>query len=132
MWWKRYIQNRENLRLIRFFTVGALNTVVGFGTIFLLMYVGMSVVVSNFIGYIIGITVSFFLNKKFTFRSNTNPLKEIPKFLLSLFISYLLNLMVVLTCVEILAINPYLSQILGGVAYTLSGYVLMRNFVFKE
>lgn len=125
------LSKKEIYRIIRFATAGVINTITGFGTIFVLMYHGVSPVVSNILGYIVGITLSFFLNSLYTFNSRPNILRQMPKFLLSVFVSYLLNFLCLVFFIYTLKVDKYISQIFAGAVYTVSGYVLMRNFVFR-
>lgn len=54
-------------KLIKYPLVGILNTIIGFGIIFGLMFTGVSPEISNLSGYSIGIVISYILNKIFTF-----------------------------------------------------------------
>ncbi|MEM3886806.1 MAG: GtrA family protein [Candidatus Methanomethylicia archaeon] len=115
----------------KYLLVGLMNTIVGYGIIFSLMYIGVSPEVSNIIGYAIGITVSYVLNKIYTFKSKAHPKKEFPKFIASLLAAYGLNFVTLIICVRILHINAYVSQIISGAVYTLSGFLFVKYFAFK-
>ena len=110
--------------------IGLINSSIGYIIIFYLTYINIIAEISNFLGYFIGIFISYFINKRYNFKSNRTHKKELPKFLLSMFISYLINLLILIICYRILSWNVYASQLLAGVAYTLSGYVLSKYFVF--
>jgi putative flippase GtrA len=116
----------------RYLLVGIINTIVGYGIIFSLMFIGISPEISNIIGYAIGIMVSYTLNKVYTFQSKAHPKKEFPKFVLSLLTSYGLNFLTLVLCIHILKINPYISQIISGAVYTLSGFVFLKYFAFRS
>ncbi len=96
------------------------------------MYVGESPEISNIIGYAIGICLSYVLNKRYTFKSNTHPKKEFPKFVASMLSSYALNFLTLLLCIRIININPYLSQIISGGVYTISGFIFAKYFAFRK
>ena len=56
-------------RLGRFLTVGALNTLVGLGVIFLSMSAfGFGLASANALGYAVGVALSFHLNRRWTFE----------------------------------------------------------------
>ncbi|MEJ5299411.1 MAG: GtrA family protein [Thermodesulforhabdaceae bacterium] len=116
----------------KYLIVGFLITLIGYSIIFLLMYIGVSPETSNIIGYAVGITVSYILNKVYTFKSKAHPKKEFPKFLFSLLISYGLNLLTLILCVRTLYINMYISQVISGTVYTLSGFFLAEYFAFRR
>ena len=117
---------------LKYLLVGIINTIVGYGIIFFLMFVGVSPEISNIVGYAVGISVSYVLNKIYTFQSKAHPKKEFPKFVLSLLASYTLNFLTLVLCIHILKINPYISQIISGAVYTLSGFVFLKYFAFRS
>lgn len=117
-------------KLVKYLCVGILNTIVGFGIIFLLMFFGVNPEISNLIGYAIGIIFSYVMNKFFTFESKNRSKKEFIKFILAMLTAYILNFITLKICLG-LSINPYFSQIISGGVYTVSGYLLSRFWVFK-
>lgn len=117
-------------KLVKYICVGILNTIVGFGIIFLLMFFGVNPEISNLICYSIGIIFSYVMNKFFTFESKNRSKKEFIKFILTMLTAYILNFITLKICLG-LSINPYFSQIISGGVYTVSGYLLSRFWVFK-
>jgi Predicted membrane protein len=120
------------MQILKYLLVGTINTIVGYGIIFFLMFVGVSPEISNIVGYTVGISVSYVLNKIYTFQSKANPKKEFPKFVLSLLASYTLNFLTLVLCIHIFKINPYISQIISGAVYTISGFVFLKYFAFRS
>lgn len=121
------------MTLIRYLLVGVFNTLVGLGTIYLAMYfLHMDIVYSNALGYMVGIVVSFFLNKKWTFKNQDHVVYSFLRYLLVLLIAYGVNLATVLFAYTHFDLNPYLSQALGTIPYTLIGFLGGRYFAFPE
>ena len=118
------------LKLIKYLFVGVINTIFGYTVILILMFIGIIPEISNFVGYLLGVGLSYFLNKKFTFKSNIDNKQGIIKFYLSMLIAYILNLFVLIVTYRIFNINPYISQIFAGIVYTLIGFLLSNFFVF--
>lgn len=116
---------------VRYLFVGLFNTLFGFGIIFILMYYGVLAEIANLIGYFFGILLSYLLNKYFTFRSKNSHKNEFYKFIIAMGIAYLINLCALSISYRILHIDKYLSQIIAGICYTISGYLLNRFFTFK-
>ena len=119
--------------LIQFLTfnlVGIVNTLFGFSIIFTLMFLGVSAVASNFIGYFFGAILSYTLNKKYTFKSDTKDKTEALKFFGVLLISYCINLLTLQWLLTFL--NPYTAQLISAIVYTLSSFSLAKLFVFSE
>ena len=119
-----------DISLLKYLCVGIVNSILGYAIIFILIYVGVIAEISNFLGYFIAIFVSFYLNKYFTFNDEVKNKLQILKFMFSMVISYILNLIVMSFSYRILEINVYISQILGGFVYTFTGYLLSKNWVF--
>lgn len=112
--------------------IGILNNVIGFGLIFLLMYMGLYPEISNTIGYLVGFLISFYLNKKFNFKSNGQIKDELSKFGVSMLVAYLVNLGVLIFLVRLLDVNKYVSQIVAGGFYVLVGYTMSKSWVFRR
>ncbi len=110
--------------------VGIANTLVGFSIVFSLMFLGLSAIKSNAIGYFLGAILSYYLNKKYTFKSTIDNKMQIIKFFSVLFFAYILNL---LTLQWLLGFsNPYFAQFISAVVYTLSSFTLAKFIVFKD
>lgn len=110
--------------------VGIVNTLFGFSLIFTLMFLGISAVVANAIGYFFGAILSYYLNKKYTFKSKDNSHREAIKFFMVLGVSYLLNFLTLQWLLE--SINHYYAQLVSAIVYTLSSFILAKFFVFKD
>jgi len=118
--------------LLRFATVGVLNTVLGYAVIFLCMYVlGQGAVTSNVIGYAVGLLVSFVLNRTFTFRSTSAALPEALRFLVIFILAYLANLGVLIVLTRQLHVHEGVSQVLAGAVYFVLSFALSKYYVFK-
>lgn len=122
----------DNNEPLRYILVGGFNTLIGYTIIASLFYVGFFPELSNFIGYFIVIFISYFLNKKYTFRSEDSHKKNLPRFISSMLIAYLFNLLTFEIFYRVLSVNIYLSQIYAVVVYTLIGYFLSKKWVFKK
>jgi putative flippase GtrA len=65
----------------RYLLVGLLNTGLGYAIIFGCMYgLGLSPVLSNALGYGLGMSISYFLNRSFTFRAKHTDKTTVAKF----------------------------------------------------
>ena len=111
--------------------MGIVNTLFGFSLIFTLMFFGVSATLSNGIGYFFGAILSYYLNRKYTFKSTSNSRQEAIKFFTVLAIAYLLNY---LTLQLLLGMdqNPYPAQLISAIVYTLSSFILAKFFVFEK
>lgn len=117
---------------VRYALVGLVNTMVGLGVIYFAMYfLEFSDVRANALGYLVGVIVSFLLNRQWTFR-DTGPIgPALARFLAVLLVAYCANLGSVLALVELAAVNRYLAQAAGVLPYVVVGYLGSRYFAFR-
>lgn len=120
-------------QLSRFLTVGVFNSVLGWASIFGSMYfLGMSPEASNVLGYSIGLSSSFVLNRSFTFRSSGRPGGELVRFLGVFLLAFGANLIALFVLVRVFLVHEAVSQVLAAVVYVISSYMLNRNYVFQQ
>jgi putative flippase GtrA len=119
----------ESTYLGRHVGSGALNTLVGFAIIFILMWLGVSPYISNVAGYAVGFIFGFLLSKKFVFRSNGHYVTESIRYLIAFLISFLCNLLILHFLLT--NFNAVASQVLAAAGYTVIMYILARMYVFK-
>lgn len=116
---------------LRYILVGVLNTAVGFGVIFALLFLGVLPELANLAGYALGVIVSFALNKRFTFQSSGRFSGEFARFLAAMGVAYAANLASFMLCYRVFGLDKYLSTLVGGGVYTIVGYLLSRFFAFR-
>lgn len=117
---------------MRFVSVGALVSAFGYGVIFVLMYgFGVSPVASNVAGYALGLGVSYFMHRTFTFRSERSHGGGLILFMVSFAVSYSMNLLALILFLH-LGVEQGVSQILAGVIYVATSYILNRTIVFPN
>lgn len=117
----------------RFVLVGIVNSALGYAVIFgLMLGAGWSPEASNITGYAVGLVVSYLLNRSFTFRSRAKPVGEAGRFLIVFGIAFGLNFLVLTVCVRLLAVPGWIAQIVAGVVYVGTSYLLNRHFVFAR
>ncbi len=115
--------------LIIYLLIGCINTCIGFGFILLFIYLKIPPELSNFLGYLIGISCSYLLNHFFNFK--TKPKHTFFKFIISMLIAYLINLFVLILLFRIWGLNVYVAQIFAAISYTIAGFLLSKFFVWR-
>ena len=121
------------IQFLRFITVGILNTVLGYTIIFALMYLmGFNPEISNLIGYAVALIVSYFLNRKYTFKSTQKRNAEAAKFIVDFLIAYAINFLVLIILFRFFHMNAALSQMFAGICYVSVSYALNKFYVFKR
>ena len=117
---------------IRFLFVGCLNTIVGYGTYALLVYINVNYLIANTISTIVGVIHSYIWNRNFTFKSNNKVGKELIKFITVYIISYIIGLINLYVIVNIFDINKYIAGIINIVITTIVSWFGHKYFSFRR
>lgn len=117
---------------IRFLLVGILNTVFGYGIYALFCYLEYTPSLAITIATILGTVHSFLWNKFYTFKSKEKSILEIIKFIAVYFISYLINLAIVLYFSRYHNMDKYIIGLASIFVSTIVSYVGHNKFSFKS
>jgi putative flippase GtrA len=116
----------------RFVMVGVLNTLLGYAVIFSCMYLaGLSAVASNMAGYLVGLTISYALNRSFTFKSTSTSKLEVARFLFVFAAAYLANLGVLVMLIRYAGVHEGVAQVLAGAVYVVTSFLMNKYYVFR-
>tara|TARA_Y100001968_G_scaffold161221_1_gene147460 strand:+ start:277 stop:651 length:375 start_codon:yes stop_codon:yes gene_type:complete len=118
--------------LARYASAGFINTLAGYTTIlFFQNILNLNPQLSNLLGYICGLFVSFILNKVLVFkRKNGNKLIFFIKFLQAFIFCYLINLKS-LNWLLRNDIEPSVSQAIAMISYSIFFYFICKYYVFN-
>lgn len=117
---------------LRFFLVGLINTAIGLGCIYVLLYFTKAgPFIANGIGYAIGLSVSFMLNRSWTFDHKGDFKQVFLRYLTVVAVAYLCNFAVVYHVIHYFQCNPYLAQPIGIVVYSGITFIGAKLFVFR-
>lgn len=124
--------------MIKFVLVGAVNTLVGCGVMFLLYNLAnCSYWLSSAANYVVGGVVSFFLNKYFTFQNHERSWKQVVKFIAIVAVCYLLAYGAAKPAVmwllsgQTVKVQENVAMVVGMGLYTVLNYFGQRFFAFK-
>jgi putative flippase GtrA len=115
----------------RFAVVGMLNTVAGLAAIFAARALGLGEVPANATGYAVGLTLSFILNRRWTFRHRGPVLALAFRFAVVTLAAWLLNLAVLLGLLR-LGVSAVLAQGGAVLSYTVVSYLGFRWWAFAN
>ncbi len=123
---------------IKFLAVGVLNTLFGAAVMFVAYNLfGLSYWLSSAANYILGSTLSFFLNKHFTFRHEGRSISVVLKYILNILVCYLVAHGIAKPlAARILAgsaqnVQENTAMLAGMVIFTLMNYFGQRYFAFR-
>ena len=125
---------------IIFCSIGILNTVVDISLYLLLRSSGMTVLVANIISTSVALCISYFLNRKYTFRSTTNPRSNVVPFLLvtltglwvlqPILIYFSLNLLEQLSIQSSTQLD-LVAKLIATIFTLVWNYILYKKIVFR-
>jgi putative flippase GtrA len=118
-------------RMLRFGAVGLLNTALGYTIILAGLALGLGDILANMAGYSAGLTLGFFLNRKWTFRGagGFRP-GTLPRYALTFLVAYGANLTIVITAMSVGIVEDPFVHLAGNCLYSLVFYVGSARFVF--
>jgi putative flippase GtrA len=122
--------------LARFSLVGVANTVIGLGVVTILdLGFHLPPSLANAVGYVVGISFSFFLTRSLVFQSSRGAASTAWKYGLAMACAFCINQLVLLAMGHLLDARPIshlIAQITAMTSYTLTNFLLCRYWVFAE
>lgn len=116
---------------MRFAATGGLNTAIGFGVIVALLHAGANDFIANAAGYSVGLTISFLVNRRWTFaQKQTVSGNEILLFLAAFAISYAANLAVLIGARSMGLEGNWAVHLAGVMTYSLCFFALSKTVIY--
>ena len=126
--WEKF----NNSHLSKFIFVGGLNTLVGYGTFALFLFLGVHYIIASAISTVAGVTNSYFWNKYFTFRAPGKSYKEMFKFISVYGVQYAIGVSGLIFFVEVLNLHPLIGQAIVLVIGTIISFFGHKHWTFKK
>lgn len=122
---------------VSFLLVGGINTLIGFGiytllTVWVFHDLKFGYLISLVISYAVGITVGYFLYRRFVYKVNGKIFSDFVKFTSVYLFSITLNLILLPAFVQLTPIGPVLAQAMVLVITTLVSYFGHGYFSFRR
>lgn len=127
-----FIRERFPRILSKFFIVGILNTIVGYGLFDILIFWKTNYILALTVSHIFATTHSYVWNRLFTFKSKATLKGEFAKFVFSYFLIYALNFILLYIFVGLFNKNIYLCQFVILVIVTAVSFGLQKYWTFKN
>jgi putative flippase GtrA len=120
-------------QLIRYGFVGVLsNVAVYFIYLLFTTYLGVEPKIAMTLVYVIGATLGFFGNRKWTFAHRGNTTSAVFRYVMAHFFGYLLNYLILLTFVDRLGYAHQLVQAVAIVVVAGFLFIEFKYFVFRK
>lgn len=120
--------------IFSFLTVGAVTALIHFSVFAgLLNIFHFDYRVAITLAYFLAVTFHFNANRYFTFKNTDETIgQQLPRYAVMVFINYLITLLTISTGIEMLGFSPYTSNMLAIGMTLISGYLLLRFWVFLK
>lgn len=116
---------------LRFLCVGLANTAVGYSVILLGLWFGAGDYAANAAGYMVGLTLSYQLNRRWTFAATSSASKsQAVRFGIAVLTAYGVNVGVLYLARSFGYVDSMVGQAAAQVAYSVTFFVLARFLVF--
>ncbi len=124
----------EIKRFLRFSVIGAATAAIYFLILaFHLEVLRLSYTLSISITYVVSVVFHFIANRLFTFEAEkTSVLIQLPKYLILLFVNYLLTILIVRFVVDKVGLTPYYGVLLSVPIIMVVGYSLSKFWIYKQ
>ena len=135
---KKLFSRFFNATFIRFLIVGVINTLVGTAVMFALYNLAKcGYWFSSAMNYVVGSVVSYFLNKRFTFRQRSADWKTMLRFAVNIVVCYLVAYRAARPLARLAlsgaseTVRDNVAMLFGMVIFVLLNYFGQRFFVFR-
>ena len=118
--------------MIRFASVGIVNTVLTLGVIYILYMLEFNYLFANWVGYFLGFVTSFVLNKMWTFKSEGYVIRQLVLFLAMFGVCYLLQLGALVLLNRVAGLGLAVSQVLAMCVYTGFNFLGNKFITFRS
>ena len=133
---------------IKYNLIGVVNTGLSFAVISVLSLFAVNIYFANALGFLVGATNSYLMNKYWNFKSKNKVGKEFTQFCIVFGISYLFNLAILWASLKVLNFpkaelsefwtqyikqldwNELTATLLANIGYTLLSFFLNKKWVF--
>jgi putative flippase GtrA len=118
-------------QIIKFCSVGVLNTLVGYGFFFFLVNYTYYLL-ALLIAHIIGVIHSFIWNKYWIFKTKQFDFYEFIRFNVIYAIVFCVNAIALYVCVDLIQVNPRLAQLILLPVITVVSFFGQKLWTFKK
>lgn len=128
--------NKENLKkLLRYGIIGILTVIINIIFYYILSNIlNINYIISTIFSWIIAVIFSFLGNKYFVFQQSSSSKfwKELNYFMLTRYITGILDIFIMFIGVDLFKCNDFIIKIIANIIVIFLNYILARYFVFNN
>ena len=129
---KKFLVSTSCRQFATYSIIGILTNAIGYLFYLTLTYFWEQPKLAMTILYCLGATLGFFSNRRFSFKSSGHIGAQGVRYLISQFLGYLLNLLILIMFVDWIGFPHEYVQIFAVIIVAVCLFVLLRFFVFAE
>jgi putative flippase GtrA len=118
-------------RILKFLSVGVLNTLFGYAIYVGLVFIGLPYLTALLLATVVGVIFNYFSFSRIVFR-NTKSWSAFAKFIFAYSIVYVINAAILSFLTESTHINAYIAQAFCIIPSVAISWVLMNFWVYKK
>jgi Predicted membrane protein len=119
-------------RIFKFGIVGVLNTIVGYGTYFILVRYNIHYSLASLISQVVGVIHSYLWNRNWTFKQSSKDSGQILRFLSVYVVTYFANLGLLAIMIEKFYLGKEISGLISLFIMTMISFVGHNFWSFKD
>lgn len=129
---KRGINRQFIIQTFKFGIVGVMNTIIGYGTYYILVKLNLYYLVASILSTVVGVINSYFWNKYWTFNSKKKSKSEAVRFVTVYVVQFLLNLGLLRVMVEFMNIGKEVAGFYALLIVTGVSFLGHKFFSFRK
>lgn len=121
-------------QLLRFCLIGMLNGAITYISLFVFNRIlGLSLHMSNFIGYLLVLAHSFIWSKLWIFKSRgSNIMREFAIFTITFLVAYTMQFVTFYSLTKAIGVNEYWANLVSLIVFGASNFLINRNYTFRH
>lgn len=131
---KKKIKRLLKKKFVKYIVVAFVTTIINV-LVYLLFYhlICKSILLSNILAYACSISLSFVMNKKLVYKCSSRKYKkQVPLYLISKLISFILDSLVLFGIDRYLNISSFMEKIIANASTGIFNYFVLDKFIFKN
>jgi len=119
------------VQFIKFSCVGLFNTFLSLAIYYFCLFIGLHYLVANTFAFLLTVLTSYFLNKKFVFKSNANTRNSLIKTYMVYLLTFCIGSVLLVIMVEKIGISEFIAPFINIVVNVSINFTLIKFWAMK-
>ncbi len=127
---KNYLKKFDIFKIKRFIIGGGTATILHLGTMAILVWMSVNALIATSAGMVVGAVYNYIFQYYYTFNSNQKHHKSFFKYIITVSIYFISNLLLFTLFHNVLRYEVFISQLLTSAIVAVQNYIIYKKFVF--